>query len=436
MSESPEPEATESGSPSASGAPFSVALKYAPWIIIFLFFVFGAATIMDFPPVHYLGDEIGMMTTGADFVEGLLGGETPNYVTPRLYYTALWGVGKVLGVGVAQFRLFSLFASLGVLGLVFLLGRELGGRGAGLLAMLVVTSDYTFAWNSRLIRPEMLTILFVLGSFTALVLASGRLKARMLVFISALLVSLSINVHPNNLQYVVVILFMYPILFRNKFLSMDTLLFAAGIFSGILFWFIWSYIPRVGGVAEQAGMAESIIKMYPFPVLNENFLALFARAAKSFYKDYITIYLNMADSTFLNHISFRYYAVVITLAIIAGLAGKNRLRVLMLVGFPVSGLFLNYFLTNKFGYWHMVEVHPYLALAAAIGVTSFSGRFKSKYIRIALIAAFIFALPLVGYWDQAKSVSSFSSRHDYSRLLEKVSAPVPEAAGLVMGQAP
>ena len=57
------------GTVSPSGWSLSHALKYAPWAIILLFTLFGAITIMDFPPVHYLGDEIGMMDSGADFMD-------------------------------------------------------------------------------------------------------------------------------------------------------------------------------------------------------------------------------------------------------------------------------------------------------------------------------------------------------------------------------
>jgi 4-amino-4-deoxy-L-arabinose transferase-like glycosyltransferase len=419
-------------------------LKFAPFLIIAIHFLYSALTIMTFPPVHYLGDELGMLMTGSNFIESLLSGNVPNHITPRLFYTSLWVLGKTIGVGVVQFRMLSLLASLGVLWLVFLLGRQLGGRGAGLLAMLIVTGDYTFAWNSRLIRPEMLTIHFILGSFTALVLASQRDNSLKLVFVSALLVSLSINVHPNNLQYVVVMLFMYPVLFREKLLSKNTLIYAAGFMAGFAFWILWSYLPSISGApasaASQLGVIDSIARSYPFPILNENFIELFVKSLNSFYMDYITIYLKMANTTFPNSISFKYYAMVTALAIIAGLIGKNRLKVLMLVGFPASALFFNYFLTNKFGYWHMVEAHVFLSLAMAIGVSAgvpaglsaMADKLNARLRQVSILAL-VCALVLVGYLDQFRSIKVMSKNYSYTRLINRVSAAVPSKGEDVMG---
>ena len=400
---------------------------------------------MDFPPVHYLGDEIGMMNYGADFMDQLEDGGKPELIRPRLYYATLWGMGKAIGVGVAEARVLSLICAVLVLLIVYLLGRELSGPNAGLLALLLITSDYSFSWNARLIRPEMMSTLFVLGSFAAIVYLSRHARQKgslTFLFVAAFIVSLSINVHPNNLQYIVAMLFVYPVLFRGRLRSRETVMFLAGLLGGVFLWMLWSFfVLKSGQVSGQAGIAASSsisssvspFRILAFPFLNENFFVLFGKSLKGFGRDYIVQYLTMADSTFPNHVSFTYYASLAGTGIVLAMFTRARRSVLLLVGFPALALFLNYFLTKKFGYWHMVEVHPYLALAAAIGVTSLAGRFKSKYIRIALIAAFIFALPLVGYWDQAKSVSSYSARHDYPRLLRKVSAPVPEAAGPVMG---
>ncbi len=80
----------------------------------------------------------------------------------------------------------------------------------------------------------------------------------------------------------------------------------------------------------------------------------------------------------------------------------------------------------------MVEVHPYLSIAAALGVCSISIKLPVKF-RPVLIAVFIALLPLTGYWDQARSIRTFSAEHDYPLLLESVSTPVPDDDALVMG---
>ena len=426
-------------------------LKYAPWVIIFLFFLFGALTIMDFPPVHYLGDEIGMMETGANFMDEHKYSEPQELITARLYYATLWGIGKVIGVGIWQSRVLSLIYAVFVLLIVYLLGRELSGPYAGLLALVLITSDYSFSWNARLIRPEMMSILFVLGSFAAMVYTARRPRFKgslMLLLFSALTISLSINVHPNNLQYIVAICFLYPVLYRDRLRSKETLMFLAGLLGGVLLWMLWSSFVFYSGQAGQAGQygqvsaqagiiagsSVSPFSIWSFPFLKENFFSLFINSLNAFGRDYIVQYLKMADSTFPNHVSFTYYASLCGIGILMAMFTGARRTVFMLVGFPALALFVNYFLTKKFGYWHMVEVHPFLALAAAIGVCSLSGKIRVKGIEIALIVVFICALPLVGYWDQAKSVAEFSSRYNYDRLLKGVSSSVPDTSGApVMG---
>ncbi|MCK4910361.1 MAG: glycosyltransferase family 39 protein [Thermodesulfovibrionales bacterium] len=413
-----------------------LASSHAHWIIILLFFIIGASTIITFPPVHYLGDELGMMSTGGNFVDELLKGDLPGHITPRFFYAALWGVGKVAGVGVVQYRALSLACSVLVLWLVFVLARELGGRATGLLALLVVTGDYTFAWNARLIRPEMMSTLFVFASFTALVFASReniRHKG-LLAFGAALLVALSINVHPNNLQYVAGMTLLYPVLFWRGLRSRQTVMFAAGLLAGFAFWMLWSFLPSQTTLAGSpaAGAATGLSRVWAFPFLSENFFTLFAGALKGFGRDYIVEYLTMADTIFPNHVTFAYYASLIAIGVSLAMFTDRRRAALLLVGFPAGVLFLNYFLTNKFGYWHMVEVHPYLSIAAALGVCSVSLKLPAK-LRPVAIAVFVVCLPLTGYWDQARSIRAFSIQHDYSLLLQSVSAPVPEAGGPVMG---
>ena len=287
----------QQAAPSSCLTPLERAAGYAPWVIILCFFIFGAATIMTFPPVHYLGDELGMMRAGEHFVDDLLEGELPSHVTPRFFYTVLWGVGKAFGSGIVQYRAISLACSVLVLWLVFILGRELGGRTTGLVALLVVTGDYTFAWNSRLIRPEMMSTLFVLGAFTALVFASRRKdKAVLLVSGAALLVSLSINVHPNNLQYVVAMLFLFPVLFWQRLKSKETVAFAAGNALGFAFWMLWNYLPRLS-VPAKSSVADVVARaphIYSFPFLNENFFTLLWNSIAGMGRDYIAEYLKMA----------------------------------------------------------------------------------------------------------------------------------------------
>lgn len=415
---------------------------HAHWVIIACFFLFGAATIMTFPPVHYLGDELGMMRYGENFVDSLRSGNFQKHLEPKLYYLALWSIDSVFGAGIVQARALSLVCSVLVLWLVYVLGLELGGRATGLVALLLVTGDYTFAWNSRLIRPEMVSTLVVLAAFAALVIASGRKHAVGLVFASALLVALSINVHPNNLQYVAAMALLYPILFRKRLRSKETLVFAGGLLAGLVFWMLLVYMPKLA--IEAAGSAISAIsdggassvsaslaKVAPFPFLKENIFSLFGNAAMSFGKDYLIIYLQMADSLFPNRVSFTYYASLVAVGVGLAMFTEKRWKAALLVGFPALALFLNYFLTKKFGYWHMVEVHPFLSLASAVGVCAVSERFAPR-MRIAAVSVFIVALPFVGYWDQLSSVRSISQNYNYARLLQSVSDPIA-SRGDVMG---
>ncbi|MBN1608697.1 MAG: glycosyltransferase family 39 protein [Polyangiaceae bacterium] len=107
---------------------------------------------------------------------------------------------KALGVGVAQARLPSLLATVGIVVATFALGAELGGAAVGALAALLVSSDTFLLLAARCVRPEGLqTFLGTLGAW--LCLASRRRGSAGLSALSGVAVGLGICYHPNGLAF-------------------------------------------------------------------------------------------------------------------------------------------------------------------------------------------------------------------------------------------
>ncbi|MDP2168731.1 MAG: glycosyltransferase family 39 protein [Thermodesulfovibrionales bacterium] len=422
---------------------YKISYRSVVLLWVFVFFIWGALTLRTYPPINYnLGDEIWAVEGSLNFFDN----PPIGYAIPRLYFASLGLFLSLTGGGVFVARLFSLIAGSILLYLTYVLGKEILDEKAGLVSSIVLGSTFAFQWHSNIARPEIMTSLIIVFAFY-LLLVGLRENMRLLLY-SGILSALSINIHPNNLQYVPGFVAAYVILARKKVFSKATLLFLSGLGAGILAWMVFSYAPsQASSVQAQsaAQAASGILRSYPFPFMNKNLFALFKESVISFPKDYIFQYLRLFNDFFPNNISAYFFAVSAGLVYLTALFTRQRRNVLLLAGFPALTAFFNYFITEQFGYWHVVEFYPFFAVALAAGLKGIEGlRTPREGLRtpregalpLGRRASTVFVWLFIAVFSAAGIADIAMGRirmrkYSYTRLLGKVSAAVPSGSKVV-----
>ncbi len=394
-------------------------------LLVSVFVLSGALTLKAYPPVNYnLGDEIWATQNGINFPSLPHGpGE------PVLYFAALWAFQGIAGNGVFSVRLLSVLMAGVSLYLTFLIGRALLSEKAGLLASVLLAASFAFGWHARIARPETMTIVFVLSAFYLLL--RGVKENPRFLFYGGLLTALSLNVHPNNLQYIAGMTFAYCASAKREVFSKKTLFYLSGVLAGLGAWLITIYLPsKSASMAEPLTAAMSdITSVYQFPFMEKGLLGLLKESAVSFPKDYIFEYLRLFDDFFPNTISVWFFAISAGLLWGLGLLTGKRRTVLYLLFIPALTAFGNYFITYQFGYWHIIEFYPFLALAMSAAAL---GLWDSRRKASALVWAFLLVFCLAGAGDTAACWQKMR-KYSYERLMHRVSAAVPEGASVISG---
>jgi hypothetical protein len=393
------------------------------WLV--LFFAFGLLTIKTYPPVNYnIGDEIWATTNSAEFAKS----PRPDLVTPQVYFMTMGLYLSIAGDDVFAARSFSLIAATLVLYLTYLLGKELVDINIGLLSSVLLGTSFAFSWHSRVARSEMMTALLIVLAFYLLYCAFKYGKTRFL-FYSSFLTVLSVNVHANSLQYVLGIVPVYMVLFRKRLLTRSTLYFLGGTLSGLTIWFVLNnLIPTMGAAAppSAASTLKGIPNVAPFPVLNKNPFVLFKEILTSMPGDYLE-YLSLFNAYFPNNIDIAVVAYTVLAVCLLSLFTKHRWNAALLLGFVAITSFCNYLVAMQFGYWHIVEFFPFIAIAIALGLYGIKEKF-GKFQTVFLWLSILFFL-VTGAGDTLATYIK-TKDYDYERLLAKVSEKVD---GRVLG---
>jgi hypothetical protein len=79
--------------------------------------------------------------------------------TPPLWYVLAWADARLFGTGAVALRLPSALAGIATVPVVWAIGRELGGRRAGLIAAALVATSPLFVWYSQEARAYALFVL-------------------------------------------------------------------------------------------------------------------------------------------------------------------------------------------------------------------------------------------------------------------------------------
>jgi len=394
----------------------------AVWLALFV--LFGLTTLTTYPPVNYnIADEIWALNGSTAFVGGERVG---GVVTPRLYFYALGTFMNIAGHGVAQARAFSIIMATLTLLFTFLLGRELLDEYTGLAASVLLGTTFAFTWHSSMIRNEMMTAAFITGA-VYLVYHAFKSGKRWPLFLGSLVAALSVNVHPNSLQHAIAIIPVFLVIYRRKAASSAALYFFGGLLAGFLVWLAFSYYPALSESAQSAGLVAGITKVSPFPVLRENFFALFTKSLKQLVDDYVK-YVRLYDFFYPNVISISYLAGAVLFVLGVSMFTAQRLRVLAITGLVVLTNFIIYFITDRYGFWHMIELYPFMAIAVALGLRGIGHKLPGK-AGVAVFAAATLAIAAMGVSDTAIAYYKMKD-YDYGRFLHRVAEKVD---GKVMG---
>ena len=143
---------------------------------ILLFVDLGGSSIWDANEAYYVETPRQMVLTG-DYVSPSFNGE-PRFNKPVLSYWVVAGFYKVLGVSVTAERIAIAFGALMIIGATFMIGRTLGGDGAGTLAALIIASaPRVMLWSRRIFIDIYLTS-FLSLALMAFVLARAHPEHR------------------------------------------------------------------------------------------------------------------------------------------------------------------------------------------------------------------------------------------------------------------
>jgi hypothetical protein len=132
-------------------------------------------------------------------------------------------------------------------------------------------------------------------------------------------------------------------------------------------------------------------------------------------------YLRLFNIFFPNRLDIAAVAFPAVALLALGLLLRIR-PVPLLGGFVLFTYIIGHFLAQRFGYWHMVEFYPFLALALAASLRALQRRLRRwGLLAWALAGWFI----LAGVGDTLLSYRDFRP-YSYQKVLEAVAFPLPE----------
>lgn len=108
----------------------------------------------------YWGDEEGTIYWARGSIRGLIVGISYKEATPPLYFVAAWMWAKFFGLGEIGMRSLSALAGTATIPVVYLAGRTLASRTAGLIAAAFAATSPLLLWYSQEARSYAFFVLF------------------------------------------------------------------------------------------------------------------------------------------------------------------------------------------------------------------------------------------------------------------------------------
>ena len=158
--------------------------KEAVIIVVLVLSLFGLYSLDRVRLGHSVPDEKRYLQSTKEMAE------SGDYISPRyhgklrfqkpiLFYWFILASYKIFGVGIFSARFISVIASLLSIVLVYLLGRDLYGKAAGIFSALILSTSEVYFMYSRFATPDVTFILFIGASLYLFLKAyRGDIKGR------------------------------------------------------------------------------------------------------------------------------------------------------------------------------------------------------------------------------------------------------------------
>lgn len=391
------------------------------WLAVY--FLMGLASLTTSPPVNYnLGDEIWCMARGLELMDEAksTGGFVESF---WLHFLALSVTFKLFGFSVAAARMVSLVASVIVLHMTNKVAARAVGPEGGLFASLALGFNYVFFWHSKVVRPEILTLAVVMCAWYLYVSALEEPHKNLRrLSLSAFVMVMSIFVTTHNVQYAVGLTGLFIVTHLRVRHKKTWLYFMGGAAAGAAVFVVVSAaimsaldIPNFAGRFQATVLKLGLVK------------ALWASLVR-LPGDYVLGMPSVLDHAYPVAISTKYVTFASLGFGVVGLLSRHRRHALMALGFLYVSWFSLYFMAQRLVFYHAVEVMPFFAILAAIGIVTIRERLKRNHYAMGVVTFMLMGvLVMPGLLDGIRSYRGFRA-YDYEALLTKVSEGIPDGA--------
>ncbi|NVN99885.1 MAG: glycosyltransferase family 39 protein [Geobacteraceae bacterium] len=356
--------------------------------------------ILSFPPIDYAADESWMLnisrsiaSTGrplAPMHAGTPLAAEPQMITLWLYNGILAGVVKLFGESLLCARLLSWLSGCGALCFTYLLARRMAGRLAGAAATLLLAANIAFSLQSRMVRPETMLLCITLAAVYCYYRALTEPDNRLLLFLSALLATLSVEVHPNGAIIAATLLLAFPFLHGRRIWSRSFAWFTSGLALGTMIWVCANLLPL-----SKSSFGTVHGKYLP-PLLNAGisnalstaFHKLIIIMTPSSWNRVLDFYLSSLHSWML-------YTFILLPALIGLFFPATRRNIALLAGLVLTAQFIAFLIIGEWGKGHPVIFAPFAAIAVAVTLQNIADSGKPWQTVTYLAALAIIATPFI-----------------------------------------
>ena len=177
---------------------------------------------------------------------------------PPLYMWATALFFRTFGINEFSARLFSGLSGIGSVLLVYLFGKKLYSRKAGIASSLILLSTWSFLWASKTAMLDgTLTFFIMLSVF---LFKCGE-KNNLFLFFSPIAFALAFFTKGSAALLIPIILFIYIVCSKNyKLLIKPQLLFGVLASLAVLFWWHWTAFSHYGKEFTQGYFIEHLLK--------------------------------------------------------------------------------------------------------------------------------------------------------------------------------
>lgn len=399
--------------------------KFYILAIICVYALLNLPFLTVFPPIDNLGDESWMMSISSELLKtgkpiaaihaGTPIGETPQVTTMWIYSSLLAGMVYIFGpfVWVGRFLSF-MFGLLAVI-LTYHLGYKIVNHKIGLTAAFLLITSTAFSWHSREIRPDMMILAFSTASVYCFYRAFNEKKDKFL-FLSGLISTMSVQVHPNGAIFAFSIVIIYIITYRKILFSKSSLSLIVGLCIGFASWTIFNYLPY------SASSFQTIHKKYLPPLLTTNIFAILFHSL-----DFLWIFspknLNVLITQYYSTISAGIVYVALVIVTVSLIFGKNKKHSLLLLSFVILPLFISNFIVGAWQWFHYSVFLPLSFIILAISINDVCEMLSSIKAKRLFFAGLVIIIAISGIIDIMK-LNVNMKKYNYNSLKERISQGV------------